>query len=147
MLSNSEIPWKIINSVIVAALTVGGIFVSLALPLTPLQWIRGYFDPSAHITIWYIYGVVSWAVFAAVIALIMLALKPRRVALYGLVSVIAFVVTMQTWSLFSQQLFVAAVRESIMAVSIPFFYWLFTRMARARKNRPPSTPLEPEVTA
>ena len=137
----------VLNGANVAALTVGGIFLSLALPLTPLHWVAGHFDSSAFPAFWYAYAVMLWAAFSAVIALIMLALKPRRVALYGLVSAVAFIVTMQTWSLTDGQYYVAVIRDLVSALMIPFFYWLFVRKAQSREDRSPPAPLEPGVSA
>lgn len=120
----------LINSVIVAALVVAGVYIFLRLPHAmsqPIQWVdHNYGRPLAQ-TLWFLYGVLLWGVFGVVIARLMLFLKPQNVAFYGVVSVVAFIVTMQSWNLLASYQHFAFFREVAYALTVPLLYWLLVR--------------------
>ena len=82
-----------INCLVVAGLTLAGIFLFARLPrftLAPLQWAGKNFDEPTALVFWFVYTVLVWAVLGAVVAWAMLLLEPRKVALYGLASAVTF---------------------------------------------------------
>lgn len=124
-----------INCILVAGLTLAGIFAFASLPeftLEPIQWAGEQFDRPIAVAFWFGYTVLNWAVLAAVIALCMLFLKPGNVVLYGLVSAATFIAFSQPWSLISQGYVTAFLREVVLVLTIPLLYWVFAYLAGRR---------------
>jgi hypothetical protein len=124
-----------INCLIVAGLTVVGFFAFVSLPqftLEPLLWADRHFDRPATMAFLFVYTVLTWAVLGAVIAWCTLLLRPRKVALYGLASAIAFIVTSQSWTLHGSTF--GYVRELVFVLTVPLLYWLFVRLSGKRPN-------------
>ena len=122
-----------VNCLVVAGLTLAGIFLFARLPrftLAPLQWAGQHFDQPTAMALWFIYTVLLWAVLGAVIAWAMLLLKPRKVGLYGFTSAVTFIVTSQTWSLVVSGNTYGYVRELVFVLTIPALYWVFVRLTR-----------------
>lgn len=125
----------IVNSILVAAVTVAGLFAFVSLPaftLEPLQWADQQFDRPFALTFWFVYTVLVWTVIAGVVALCMLMLRPKNVILYGLASAAAFVVFGESWSLGNAY---AYSRELILALTIPALYWAFVHLDGKRHNK------------
>ena len=124
------------NCIVVAALTIGGIFAFASLPeftLKTLKWAGEQLDEAAYLALYFFQSVVLWAVVGGIIALAMLLLRPRRVILYGTVSAAAFIVFGQSWMLDANAIWI--VRELIFAATIPLLYWLFVQLARKKHQR------------
>jgi hypothetical protein len=131
-----------INSLVVASLTLGAVFLFANLPqstLEPLQWAGRHFTRPAALALWFLYTMMIWAVLGALVAWAMLLLKPRTVALYGFVSAATFIAMSQSWSLVQPGNTSVYVRELVFVLTIPTWYWLFARMARTR-DHPSSDP-------
>lgn len=133
-----------INCLVVAGLTLAGIFLFARLPrftLQPLQWAGQNFDEPMAMVFWFVYTVLVWAVLGAVVAWAMLLLEPRKVALYGLASAVTFIVTSQSWSLVHAGNAHVYVRELVFALTIPALYGVFVRLRRHSHNTslPPHT--------
>lgn len=125
----------LINCFLVAGLTAAGLFVYLSLPqftLEPLQWAGQNFDRPMALAFWFVYTASIWAVIAAVMAWIMLYLKPGHVVLFGLVSAATFIVLSQSWSLVSEGNAYAYVREIVLVLTLPVLYCLFVRIAHRK---------------
>ena len=126
----------VINSLVVAGLTVSGLFAFVYLPeftLKPLKWAGQHFDTPITTAFWLIYTVLVWALLAGVIARCMLYLKPRNVVLYGLVSAATFIVTSQSWSLVTNV--AGYVRELVLVLAIPLLYWTFAHLEGKGNNK------------
>jgi len=125
------------NCLVVAALTFAGIRAMLLLPVfpfAPTRWTGQYFGTQTVMSLWFIYTIALWAALAALIALLMLALKPRMIVPYGLASAVTFVVTMQSWALVIDGNVYGSLRELIFVLTVPYLYWVFARIARRRHN-------------
>lgn len=128
-----------INCLVVAGLTLAGILLFANLPrftLEPIQWAGRHFGESAAMAFWFVYTVFVWAVLASVVAWGMLLLEPRKIALYGFVSAVTFVVTSHSWSLIQQGNALGYAREFVFVLTIPTLYWIFVRVTRNRLSRP-----------
>lgn len=124
-----------VNCLIVAGLTLVGLFAYVSLPqftLEPLQWAGERFDRPATGAFWFVYTALVWALFGTIVAWGMLFLKPRRVILYGCASAVAFVVGAQSWTL--QAYGMAYLREVIFGLTIPLIYAAFVSLARRRRT-------------
>ena len=129
-----QLPLKLaINCLVVAGLTVAGFFVFILLPVEALQWIGERTSRPATSAFWFVYSVLNWAVLGAVIAACMLLLRPRRIVLYGITSVAAFVFLSQPWGL--QTTAGWFVRELVFTVTIPLLYWLFVSLVRRKQGQ------------
>ena len=125
-----------VNCVFVAVITIGGVLAFVALPeftLKPMHWATDQFGHTAGVVAYFLQSFFWWVLIGGVIAFVMLFLKPRRVLLYGLVSVAAFILFGQFWSLDTQVIWY--VREVILAATIPLLYWLFVHMGGKRYNK------------
>ena len=114
-----------INCLVVAALTYFGIMVFLRLPIFPISpnlWAGKYFEIQTVMALHFAYTILLWAVFGAVIAFGMLALKPKRIVLYGLASAITFIVTMNSWYLYVDGNTYGYLREIVYVLTIPYLY-------------------------
>lgn len=128
------------NAAVVAALTFAGIMAMLQAPtgpLAPTRWAGEYFEPPVVRVLWFAYTVLLWALPAAAVAACMLILKPRRVALYGLVSAVTFVVTLRSWQLLAEGDAFILLREAAFALTIPAFYAWAVRWCERRDGRGP----------
>jgi len=127
-----------INCLVVAGLTLAGFYAMLFLPrflvVDPLQWVDQYFNRPATMAFWFVYTVLTWAVFGAVIAWCMLFLKPRKVVLYGVASAAIYIVNAQSWYLVLHGSAFAYTRELVFIVTIPLLYWMFVRLAQWKQN-------------
>ncbi len=127
-----------VNCILVAGLTLIGIFTFVYLPqfiLEPLQWAGKHFDVPIAMAFGFIYTVLVWASLAGVVAWSMLILKPRNPVLYGLASAATFIVTGQSWYLVIHGNAYGYLRELVLVLTIPSLYWVFVRMVRKRHNK------------
>jgi hypothetical protein len=127
-----------LNSILVAGLVVVGVLAFVSLPqftLVPLQWAGQHLDTSGTRAFWFAYTVLTWAAIGSVIALLMLQLKPRKIALYGAVAFAAFVVMGRGWELVLQGNVYGYSRELVFALTVPLLYWAFVRWSDKRHNK------------
>lgn len=126
-----------INSLVVAALTYGGIMLFLQFPILPISpklWAGRYFEIETVMAMNFVYTICVWAIFGAVIALGMLVLKPRRIVLYGLASAVTFMVTMSSWYLYVVGNTYGYLLEIVLVLTLPYLYSVYVRLARKRHN-------------
>lgn len=125
-----------VNCLIVAGFTFMGIMAMLQLPILPIDprlWAGENFDRSTAMGLSFVYTVLLNAIPAALIAWAMLALKPKKLVLYGLVSAMTFIISMQSWSLVIDGNTYGYVRELMLVLTIPLLYWAFDHVLEAKE--------------
>lgn len=126
-----------INCIVAAGLTIACILVFASLPeftLEPLKWAGREFARPTSMAFWFGYTVLLWSVLAGIVAWCMLALKPRKVVLYGCVSAAAFVIVSRPWLLVPQSIATAYLRELVLVLAVPLLYWAFAHLAGKTDN-------------
>ena len=126
-----------VNCLIVAGFTFMGIMAMLQMPILPFDprlWAGEYLDRTTAMGLSFVYTVLLNAIPAALIAWAMLALKPRKLVLYGSVSAMTFIVTMQSWTLVIDGNTYGYVRELALVLTIPLLYWAFVHVLGAKER-------------
>lgn len=132
----------VLNGLVVAALTFAGVMAVLMLPTpiaSPARWAGQYFEGSTVLVMSFLYNVLVWGVIGALIAAMMQVLQPRIFVLYGLISAVTFIVTMQSWHLVLEWNSYAVLREVVFVLTIPMLYFMFARLASRRRGNAPET--------
>ena len=126
-----------INSLVVAALTYGGIMLFLRFPIFPISpklWAGKYFEIPTVMAMNFVYTICLWAILGAMIALVMLALRPKRIVVYGFASAVTFMVTMNSWYFYVVGNTYSLLLETVLVLTIPYLYSVYVRLARKRHN-------------
>ena len=127
----------LLNCLVVATLTFGGIVLITLLPtmdFSPYRWEHEIINVENRLALGYVYQILVWMVCATFVALLMLKLKPRKIFIYALVSAFTFVATLRSWHVIASGDIYNSSRELIWILTIPCLYWVFTRIAEQRHS-------------
>lgn len=132
----------ILNSIIVAILSIGAIWVMVfaesAMATKGFMAVMFFSERVSHENLYLVLGifdVIRFAIFAALSAFLMLWLKPQRVAIYSFASATTLVVFLQLPAMLSFGNTFAILLTTTWVITIPILYLFFCRIVENRHNK------------
>ena len=83
----------------------------------------------------WVYDLLRLIAFGAVVALLMLLLKPRRIVLYGLATIVPQIWLFSPLKVISGGSLHHSSLTLVSLLSIPLLYWIFCRISENRHNK------------
>ncbi len=132
----------LVNCLITAALWFGSVWLNVRVDGWlfrdaggALFFFREHYSNDTYMFAVWVYDAFRYLVYGAIVAFLMLLLKPRRIVLYGVASIAPQVWLFGSITVILNESIYHSSLALISLITIPILYWIFSRISENRHNK------------